>query len=57
MDDFFRTPMGRRFFESTMPRLVEELARLNGNVEALLEALRDTADRGHLNASRDKENR
>src|SRR5690606_16030404 len=29
MIEFFRTPMGQRFFESTMPSLVRELARLN----------------------------
>jgi len=36
MTDFFRTPMGQRFYESTMPSLVRELARLNQNLERLL---------------------
>ena len=35
-DDFYRTAMGRRFFEATMPDLVRELARLNTNLERLL---------------------
>ena len=35
MNDFYRTQMGHRFFESTLPALVRELARLNGNVEKL----------------------
>ena len=36
MSDFFRTQMGHRFYESTMPSLVRELARLNANLERLL---------------------
>ena len=36
MSDFFRTPMGQRFYEATMPSLVRELARLNQNLERLL---------------------
>ena len=36
MSDFFRTTMGHRFYESTMPSLVRELARLNTNLERLL---------------------
>ncbi len=37
MIDFHRTPMGQRFFEATMPSLVRELARLNKNLERLLD--------------------
>lgn len=33
MTDFFRTMMGRTFFEGTLPSLVRELARLNDNLE------------------------
>ncbi len=36
MIEFFRTPMGQRFFEATMPSLVRELARLNQNLEQLV---------------------
>lgn len=36
MSEFFRTQMGHRFYESTMPSLVRELARLNDNLERLL---------------------
>lgn len=36
MTDFFRTAMGQRFYESTMPALVRELARLNANLERLV---------------------
>ena len=35
-DDFFRTQMGHRFYESTMPSLVREMARLNQNLERLV---------------------
>ena len=37
--NFFRTVMGQRFYEATMPSLVRELARLNGNLEKLVEVL------------------
>lgn len=33
MNEFFRTMMGRTFFEGTLPSLVRELARLNENLE------------------------
>jgi len=33
VNEFFRTRMGHTFFEVTLPRLVEELARLNGILE------------------------
>jgi hypothetical protein len=33
MNDFFRTIMGQRFFEGTLPSLVREIARLNDNLE------------------------
>ena len=39
MNDFYRTQMGHRFFESTLPTLVRELARLNENLERLSKAL------------------
>jgi NADPH-dependent 7-cyano-7-deazaguanine reductase QueF len=38
-DDFFRTRMGQKFFESTVPRIADELARLNRNLEALVALL------------------
>ena len=34
---FYRTQMGHRFYESTAPSLVRELARLNDNLERLVE--------------------
>ena len=39
MSEFFRTQMGHRFYESTMPSLVRELARLNENLERLAKLL------------------
>jgi len=38
-DDFFRTRMGQKFFESTVPRIADELARLNRNLESLVALL------------------
>ena len=32
--------MGHRFFESTMPKVADELERLNANLEALVAELR-----------------
>lgn len=36
MSEFHLTRMGQRFYESTMPDLVDQLARLNVNLERLL---------------------
>jgi hypothetical protein len=33
---FFQTHMGRRFYEHTMPELVEQVARVGDALEALL---------------------
>jgi len=34
----FQTPMGKRFYEHTMPELVRQISRLNDVLERLLEA-------------------
>ena len=34
--EFWRTPMGRTFYERTMPELVRELGRLNDNLERFI---------------------
>ncbi len=39
-DDFFKTRMGHRFYEATMPKIAEQLERLNTNIEALVAELR-----------------
>jgi hypothetical protein len=46
--EFSRTPMGRRFFEATVPELVKQIARVADALEALLaqQASRDLAKRG-----------
>lgn len=36
MTEFFQSVMGHRFYESTMPQLVEQLRRLNHNLEAYM---------------------
>ncbi len=41
---FYRTQMGHRFYEATMPTLARELARLNDNLERLLAALERKPD-------------
>lgn len=41
---FFRTQMGHRFYEATMPTLARELARLNDNLERLLVTLERKPD-------------
>jgi len=46
MNDFFRTMMGRTFFEGTVPSLVRELARLNDNLE------KDREQRERIHAER-----
>lgn len=37
--EFFQTRMGQRFYEVTMPKIADELARLNQNIEALVAAI------------------
>jgi hypothetical protein len=39
MSEFYRTGMGHKFYEGTMPQLVVELRRLNDNIEKLLEVV------------------
>ena len=41
---FFRTQMGHRFYEATMPTMVRELAKLNENLERLLVVLERKAE-------------
>ena len=36
MSEFFKTRMGQRFYEHTMPELVKQLQRLNELLEQLL---------------------
>lgn len=43
MSDFYRTVMGHRFYEGTMPELVAQLRRLNDNIEKLI-AQKDKTD-------------
>lgn len=43
-DDFFRTRMGQRFFEATMPKIADQLEHLNANLEALLVELRKRSE-------------
>jgi hypothetical protein len=60
MSDFFRTQMGHRFYESTMPSLVRELARLNTNLERLLAVVErepERPDEGEPTPAQSKEPR
>jgi hypothetical protein len=41
MSDFFKTRMGQRFYEATMPKIADHLERLNTNIEALVAELRE----------------
>ena len=36
MSDFYKTRMGQRFYECTMPELVKQLQRLNDLLERLV---------------------
>lgn len=38
--DFFQTRMGAKFYEATMPKVADQLERLNSNLEALVTELR-----------------
>lgn len=51
--EFFRTRMGQRFYEATMPKIADQLERLNANLETLvaeLRALRAQHGGGHAAA-------
>jgi hypothetical protein len=39
-DYFFKTRMGQRFYEATMPKIADQLERLNTNIETLVAELR-----------------
>ena len=41
---FFQTRMGARFYEGTMPKIAEQLERLNDNLETLIDELRKQRD-------------
>lgn len=43
---FYATVMGRRFYEGTVPKLVEELALLNRNLTRLVDALDPEPEQG-----------
>ncbi len=43
-DDFFKTRMGHRFYEATMPKIADQLERLNTNIEALVAELRKLSE-------------
>jgi hypothetical protein len=44
MSEFFRPQMSHRFYDSTMPSLARELARLNANLERLLAVVENDAE-------------
>ena len=39
MTEFFQTRMGREFYDSTMPQIAQQLARLNDLLERLVTLL------------------
>lgn len=42
LPELHETPMGRKFFQSDFPLLVEEIAKLNENIEKFLEKLEES---------------
>jgi hypothetical protein len=52
-NDFFRTRMGQRFYEATMPKIADQLERLNANIEALVSELREHRRCAEKNDARD----
>ena len=46
---FFKTRMGHRFFESTMPSLVQQLTRLNDLLERLVAAQEQQQEKDDAN--------
>jgi Skp family chaperone for outer membrane proteins len=56
MSDFFKTRMGQRFYEATMPKIADQLERLNTNIEALVAELRALRERRAPSASSEQAN-
>jgi len=52
-DEVFRTRMGQRFYESTLPKIADQLERLNANIEALVAELREQRRRAEMKDARD----
>ncbi len=44
MAEFHETRMGQKYYESTIPKLVEELKRLNQLLEALVQVMKERSD-------------
>lgn len=44
MTEFYETRAGRKFYESTMPRIADEMTRLNANLEMLILLLTDLGE-------------
>ena len=42
--EFFRTPIGQRFYQKTMPDIAEQLERMNKNIETLTELIRQSLE-------------
>jgi hypothetical protein len=57
MSDFYRTVMGHRFYEGTMPELVAQLRRLNDNFERLLAHMDKAYAQGYRDAQREEKDR
>lgn len=56
MIDFYRTGMGQKFFEGTVPSLVRQLERLNDNLVAIREQLaQKTAQTGAIDPATGRE--
>jgi hypothetical protein len=45
--------MGQRFYESTLPKIADQLERLNANIEALVAELREQRRRAEMKDARD----
>ncbi len=52
MIDFARTPMGRRFFEATLPDLVLQVGRVANALTDIAETLRAAAERSAESTSK-----
>ena len=44
---FFKTAMGREFFDRNMPTLIKELQRLNTNIEAFVNEIKIPPQTSH----------
>lgn len=54
MSDFYKTIMGHKFYEGTVPQIARELVKLNANLERIAVALEEASKRNQPPPANDR---